>query len=160
MGNQNCDHRPATGHDLRFRHWSHHGSQRRSPVKTHFRRGRAIGSAPGCKPVVGSSVGVRLPPFPPRFVALVALLLVAWFSNIRTANAEHDLFWYAYPMPQAYLYVQDPLRYSLWSAHYGGRQYHTPLARSPVYLPVMSTHDRSRWRRRECEIRILAGHRQ
>ena len=122
-------------------------------MKTHFRRGRAIGSAPGCKPVVGSSVGVRLPPFPPRFVALVALLLVAW---VPSAEAEHDSFWYAYPMPQAYLYVQDPLRYALWSATYGDRQARMPIG-YPIYLPVVSTHDRGRFRRRACEVRILAG---
>ena len=125
-------------------------------MKTHFRKGRAIGSALGCKPVVGSSVGVRLPLSPPKFVALVALLLVAWVPN---AEAEHDAFWYAFPMPQAYLYVQDPLRYALWSAHYGDRQARVPVG-YPIYLPVVSTHDRSRFRRRQCEIRILAGHGQ
>ena len=76
-----------------------------------------------------------------------------------TAEADDDLFWYAYPMPQAYLYVRDPLRYALWSAHYGYRQARVPIG-YPIYLPAVSTHDRGRLRRRECEIRILAGHRQ
>ncbi len=117
-----------------------------------FRRGRAIGSAPGCKPAVGSSVRVRLPLLPPM-IALVVLLCAAWISN---AEADDDLFWYAYPMPQAYLYVQDPTRYALWSAHYGDRQARMPIG-YPIYLPAVRTHDSSRLRRRACEIRILAG---
>ncbi len=83
----------------------------------------------------------------------MALLLVAW---VPSAEAEHDSFWYAYPMPQAYLYVQDPLRYALWSATYGDRQARMPIG-YPIYLPVVSTHDRGRLRRRACEVRILAG---
>ena len=75
-----------------------------------------------------------------------------------TAEADDDLFWYAYPMPQAYLYVQDPLRYALWSAHYGDRQAYVP-ARYPVYLPVVRHHDHARFRRRACEIRILSASR-
>lgn len=125
-------------------------------MKTHFRRGRAIGSAPDCKSVVGSSVGVRLPLSPPK---LVALAILVWAALIPNAEADDDLFWYAYPMPQAYLYVQDPLRYALWSAHYGDRQAYVP-ARYPIYSSVVLHHDRSRLRRRECEIRIRAGHRQ
>ena len=73
------------------------------------------------------------------------------------AEAGDDWFWYAYPMPESYLYVDDPLRFSLWSANYGGRQYYTPLARSPVYVPVVRHHDRSRFRRRACEVRILSA---
>jgi hypothetical protein len=94
-------------------------------------------------------------------IALLACLNLAFGLNV--AHAEHDSFWYAYPMPEAYLYVQDPLRYTLWSATYGHRQMYTPVyspARSPVYLPVVRHYDRSRFRRRACEIRILAGHRQ
>ncbi len=91
-----------------------------------------------------------------------AVILFTWALMAfwhKPAQADDDLFWYAYPMPQAYLYVQDPLRYALWSAHYGDRQARVPIG-YPVYLPVVSTHDRGRLRRRECEIRILAGHRQ
>jgi hypothetical protein len=91
------------------------------------------------------------------FYALAALLFLLWV--LPKAQADDDLFWYAYPMPQAYLYVRDPLRYALWSAHYGDRQARVPIG-YPIYVPLVSTHDRSRLRRRECEIRILAGHRQ
>ena len=87
-------------------------------------------------------------------LALLACLNLAFGLNV--AHAEHDLFWYAYPMPQAYLYVQDPLRYALWSATYGDRQARVPIG-YPIYLPVVSTHDRGRLRRRACEVRILAG---
>ncbi len=86
-------------------------------------------------------------------IALLACLNLVFGLNV--AHAEHDFFWYAYPMPQAYLYVQDPLRYALWSAYYGDSQ-----ARSPVYRPIVVTHDRGRLHRRACEIRVLAGHRQ
>ena len=88
------------------------------------------------------------------FIAIIiAIVLLA-----QDACADDDLFWYAYPMPQAYLYVQDPLRYALWSAHYGDRQAYVP-ARYPVYLPVVRHHDRARFRRRACEIRILSASR-
>ncbi len=87
-------------------------------------------------------------------IALLACLNLVFGLNI--AHASDDWFWYAYPMPQSYLYVQDPLRYSLWSAHYGDRQARMPIG-YPVYLPVVSTHDRGRFQRRACEIRILAG---
>ncbi len=85
-------------------------------------------------------------------IALLACLNLVFGLNV--AHAEHDLFWYAYPMPQAYLYVQDPTRYALWSAHYGDRQARMPIG-YPVYLPVVSTHDRGIFRRRACEVRIL-----
>lgn len=95
----------------------------------------------------------------------IKIALVVWLNlvfGLNVAHAEHDFFWYAYPMPESYLYVEDPLRYSLWSANYGGRQYYSPAARypvyrQPVYRPVVSTHDRGRFRRRACEVRILAG---
>jgi len=87
-------------------------------------------------------------------IALLACLNLVFGLNV--AHAEHDSFWYAYPMPQAYLYVQDPTRYALWSAHYGDRQARVPIG-YPLYLPVVSTHDRGRLRRRACEIRILSG---
>lgn len=90
------------------------------------------------------------------FFFVLAVIAMLWFAFMPKAEASDDLFWYAYPMPQAYLYVQDPLRYALWSAHYGDRQARVPIG-YPIYLPVVSTHDRSRLRRRECEIRILAG---
>ncbi len=89
------------------------------------------------------------------FIAIIiAIVLLA-----QDACAD-DAFWYAYPMPQAYLYVQDPVRYALWSAHYGDRQAARVPIGYPVYLPVVRHHDRSRFRRRACEIRILAGHKQ
>ena len=94
-------------------------------------------------------------------IALVVCLNLVFGLNV--AHAEHDFFWYAFPMPQAYLYVQDPLLYRTWEATYGDRQRHTPVylpTRSPVYRPVVVRHDRSKFRRRQCEIRILAGHRQ
>ena len=119
----------------------------------HFRRGRAIGSAPDCKSVVGSSVGVRLPLSPPK---LVALAILVWAALIPNAEAQSDAFWYAYPMPQAYLYVQDPVQYALWSAHYGDRQARVPIG-YPIYTPVVRHHDRSRFRRRACEVRILSA---
>jgi len=87
-------------------------------------------------------------------IALLVCLNLVFGLNV--AHAEHDSFWYAFPMPQAYLYVQDPLRYALWSAHYGDRQARVPVG-YPVYLPLVSTHDRGRFHRRACEIRILAG---
>lgn len=87
-------------------------------------------------------------------IALLACLNLVFGLNV--AHAGDDFFWYAYPMPQAYLYVQDPLRYRMWEASYGYYPVHMP-ARSPAYRPVVRTHDRSRFRRRECEIRILAG---
>lgn len=93
------------------------------------------------------------------FFFVLAVIAMLWFAFMPKVEASDDLFWYAYPMPQAYLYVKDPLRYALWSAHYGDRQARVPLG-YPIYLPVVSTHDRGRLRRRECEIRILAGHRQ
>lgn len=90
------------------------------------------------------------------FFFALGLIAMLWFAFMPKAQASDDLFWYAYPMPQAYLYVRDPLRYALWSAHYGDRQAYVP-ARYPIYSPVVLHHDRSRLRRRECEIRILAG---
>ena len=87
-------------------------------------------------------------------IALLVCLNLVFGLNV--AHAEHDSFWYAFPMPQAYLYVQDPLRYALWSATYGDRQARTPIG-YPIYMPVVSTHDRGRFHRRACEIRILAG---
>ena len=90
-------------------------------------------------------------------IALLACLNLVFGLNV--AHADEDFFWYAYPMPQAYLYVQDPVRYALWSAHYGDRQARV-AAQYPIYLPVVATYDRGRLRRRACEIRVLAGHRQ
>ena len=84
---------------------------------------------------------------PAFWIAFIATLILTWGND---ARAEHDSFWYAFPMPQAYLYVADPLQYSLWSAHYGDQ-----VARSPGYRPIVVAHDRSRFRRRACEVRIL-----
>lgn len=91
------------------------------------------------------------------FFFALAVIVIVCLAFIPKVQASDDLFWYAYPMPQAYLYVRDPLRYALWSAHYGDRQAARVPLGYPIYLPVVSTHDRSRLRRRECEIRILAG---
>jgi hypothetical protein len=88
---------------------------------------------------------------------LVALAILVWAALMPNAEADDDLFWYAYPMPQAYLYVQDPVRYALWSAHYGDSQARVPIGYS-IYTPVVRHHSNSRLRRRACEIRILAGH--
>lgn len=91
-----------------------------------------------------------------RIVVAVILLIIAMALFVTPCKAHDDLFWYAYPMPQAYLYVQDPVRYALWSANYGHRQAYVP-ARHPVYRPAVLIHDRSRFRRRACEIRILSS---
>lgn len=58
------------------------------------------------------------------FVAL-AVVLVFWFSNIKKAHAD-DWFWYMYPQPQAYLYVEDPNIYRQWEAQYGERSVIVP----------------------------------
>jgi outer membrane protein OmpA-like peptidoglycan-associated protein len=51
---------------------------------------------------------------------ILAVVVLFWFSNIRTANAD-DWFWYMYPSPQGYLYVEDPTLYRMWEAQYGER---------------------------------------
>lgn len=97
------------------------------------------------------------------FFFALGLIAMLWFAFMPKAQASDDLFWYAYPMPQAYLYVQNPLLYRMWEANYGYRQTYTPMyspARSSAYMPVVRHYNRTRFRRRECEIRILAGHRQ
>ena len=58
-------------------------------------------------------------------------LLVAWVITVcvvlfvREAKAD-DWFWYVYPSPQGYLYVDDPVRYRSWSAQYVENQVTVP----------------------------------
>lgn len=95
-------------------------------------------------------------------IKIVLAVCLSLLFGLNVAHAEHDSFWYAYPMPQAYLYVQNPVLYRMWEANYGYRQTYTPMyspARSSAYLPVVRHHDRSRFRRRACEVRILSGSR-
>lgn len=89
-------------------------------------------------------------------------LIATWLVLNADEVFADDLFWYAYPMPQAYLYVQNPVLYRMWEANYGYRQTYTPMyspARSSAYLPVVRHYNRSRFRRRACEVRILSGSR-
>ena len=46
-----------------------------------------------------------------------AMFVLGWLWP-QKAQAD-DLFWYYWPSPQAYLYVQDPLQYRTWEARYG-----------------------------------------
>jgi hypothetical protein len=80
-----------------------------------------------------------------------AIFLLMFFAGL--AHAGHDSFWYAYPMPQAYLYVQNPVLYRMWEANYG----YGTLLRSPAYQPVVVAHDRGRLQRRACEIRVRSA---
>ena len=56
---------------------------------------------------------------------ILAVVVLFWFANIKPAKAD-DLFWYVFPMPQAYLYVEDPVLYRTWEAHYGERSVIVP----------------------------------
>lgn len=86
-------------------------------------------------------------------IGLIAIILGLFvFIIVVEARAADDSFWYIWPSPQAYLYVEDPLRYRIWQAEYGDRvvtdEY---ILRRPWWA-----YERARRHRRQCEIRILA----
>ena len=67
--------------------------------------------------------------FAKRCVAVHSKAMVILTMTILCAGAhahESDLFWYYYPSPMGYLYVDDPVRYRSWSAQYVENQVTVP----------------------------------
>lgn len=60
----------------------------------------------------------------PLFYVLL-VVVTALFIIVKQAKAD-DAFWYYYPMPQAYLYVDDPVLYRMWEAQYIERSVTVP----------------------------------
>lgn len=68
---------------------------------------------------------------------LITLLAIGLFIGLMQRAKADDYFWYAYPSPYAYLYVEDPIKYRIWEARYGERSVTVPGA--DVEFPFSET---------------------